>query len=120
MINPETFPPSEEKELVWERCLSLQGLHAKVPKYKKIIINYYTPEKRIIKHQANSSWSALLKHECDHLEVTLYPMRMNDLSLFSFNDEPGDLDKDILTNKNVDPLFKDLVKKWPAKMKWGL
>ena len=50
MINPEIIPLSSEKEMFWERCLSLPGLHAKIPRYNKILIKYYTPDKKLIEH----------------------------------------------------------------------
>ena len=31
--------------------------------------------------------AVLLQHECDHLDGVLFPMRMTDLSLLSFNEE---------------------------------
>ena len=116
MINPEIKPISKEKELYWERCLSLPGLHGKVPRYKEILVRYQNLEEKIIEHKASSTWAALIQHECDHLEGTLYPMRMKDLSKFGFNDTPGDIAKDSIKNKkSIDPLFLDLVKGCPKK-----
>ena len=116
MINPEITPLSEKKEMFWERCLSLPGLHAKVPRYNKIYVKYYTPDKKLIEHEAHSTWAALIQHEFDHLNGILYPMRMSDFSYFGFNDSPGDIARDAKINKKaIDPLFLDLVKKWPSK-----
>ena len=42
MVNPVITPLSEEVGLIWERCLSLPGLHGKVPRYKKIEITHLT------------------------------------------------------------------------------
>ena len=40
---------------------------------------------------------------------------MIDLSKFGFNDTPGDVANDMIKNKNsIDPLFLNLVKKWPS------
>ena len=38
MINPEIIPITKKK-MFWERCLSLPGLHAKVPRYDKILLS---------------------------------------------------------------------------------
>ena len=38
MINPEIKPLNKEKALFWERCLSIPGLHGKVPRYKEILV----------------------------------------------------------------------------------
>ena len=70
--------------------------------------------------EAKSSWAALLQHECDHLDGFLYPMRMEDLSLLAFNEEPGPLAQESAKEgtSRIDPLFLDLVQSWPAKQKW--
>ena len=114
MINPEIRPLSDEKELFWERCLSIPGLHGKVPRFKKISIKYFNLEKKLIEHEAFSTWSALIQHECDHLDGKLYPMRMNDFTKFGYNDSPGDIEKEAKENKEaIDPIFLDLIKKYP-------
>ena len=43
---------------------------------------------------------------------------MTDLSLLSYNDEPGPLANDVANNKEIDPLFIDLVDIWPARNHW--
>ncbi len=114
MINPQITPITKKKEMFWERCLSLPGLHAKVPRFKKIHVKYYTPEKKLVEHEAHSTWAALIQHEYDHLNGILYPMRMKDFTYFGYNDSPGDIARDAKINrKSIDPLFLDLVKKWP-------
>ena len=50
MINPEIIPITKKKTLFWERCLSLPGLHAKVPRYDKIHVKYFTPDKQLVEH----------------------------------------------------------------------
>ncbi|MAI02505.1 MAG: peptide deformylase [Rickettsiales bacterium TMED254] len=116
MINPVMKPLSKEKELYWERCLSIPGLHGKVPRYKSIIVQYYTTNKKLIEFKAESTWAALLQHEFDHLDGILYPMRMRDLSKLGFNDYPGEIEKDMKKNKKyIDPLFLNLVKRWKKK-----
>jgi hypothetical protein len=60
-----------------------------------------------------------LQHECDHLDGIVYPMRMTDLSLLAYNDEPGPLAKEVFENsENIDPLFIDLVERWPGRNRW--
>lgn len=114
MINPVIKPLNNKKELFWERCLSLPGLHGKVPRYTEILVTYRDLEEKVIKHKATSTWAALIQHECDHLDGILYPMRMKDLSKFGFNDTPGDIAADAIKSKDsIDPLFLDLVKKCP-------
>ncbi len=114
MINPVIKPIGKSKELFWERCLSLPGLHAKVPRYKRILVKYYTLENKYVEHEAFSTWAALIQHEYDHLNGILYPMRIKDFRYFGYNDTPGDIARDAKKNKkSIDPLFLNLVKKWP-------
>jgi len=116
MVNPVIEPESEVKRDVWERCLSLPGLHGKVPRYTDIRISYLDLNGKKHSHEATSSWAALLQHECDHLDGILYPMRMKDLSLLAYNEEPGPLALELKRGEqNIDPLFVDLVTRWPGK-----
>ncbi|NJN39979.1 MAG: hypothetical protein HC807_02695 [Gammaproteobacteria bacterium] len=89
MVNPVITPATGDKTPVWERCLSIPGLHGKVPRHSRIAISYQTLEGETVSHDAHSSWAALLQHECDHLDGIVYPMRMTDLALLAYNDEPG-------------------------------
>jgi peptide deformylase len=119
MINPVIAPKTEVMTPVWERCLSIPGLHGKVPRFMHINITYQDLDGKTHSHDARSSWSALLQHECDHLDGIVYPMRMIDLSLLAFNDEPGPLAREVLADpKGIDPLFIDLVERWPGRSRW--
>jgi peptide deformylase len=119
MVNPVITPKAEAKTPVWERCLSIPGLHGKVPRYLDITIQYEDLNGKTIRHDARSSWAALLQHECDHLDGIVYPMRMTDLSLLAYNDEPGPLAREVVSDpKGIDPLFIDLVEAWPGRVRW--
>jgi peptide deformylase len=119
MVNPVITPKAQARTPVWERCLSIPGLHGKVPRFMHIQITYVDLEGKTQSHEARSSWAALLQHECDHLDGIVYPMRMTDLSLLAYNDEPGPLAKEVFENsENIDPLFIDLVERWPGRNRW--
>lgn len=119
MVNPEITALIEEKVLVWERCLSIPGLHGKVPRYPRISIRYHTLEGGTVEQEAHSTWASLLQHECDHLDGKLFPMRMEDLSLLAFNDAPGPLAEEAAQHPDrLDPLFLDLVERWPTRGQW--
>jgi peptide deformylase len=119
MINPVIAPKTEAKTPTWERCLSIPGLHGKVPRFMQVNITYQDLDGKTHSHDAYSSWAALLQHECDHLDGIVYPMRMTDLSLLAYNDEPGPLAREVLANPTgVDPLFIDLVERWPGRSRW--
>jgi peptide deformylase len=119
MVNPVITPKAQSKTPVWERCLSVPGLHGKVPRFMEIQITYQDLQGQTHTHEARSSWAALLQHECDHLDGIVYPMRMTDMSLLAYNDEPGPLAKEVFANsKSIDPLFIDLVERWPGRERW--
>ncbi|HVL35247.1 MAG TPA: peptide deformylase [Burkholderiales bacterium] len=119
MVNPVITPLTERSTPVWERCLSIPGLHGKVPRFLHIRIDYQDLEGRAVSHEARSSWAALLQHECDHLDGILYPMRMTDLSLLAYNEEPGPLAREVAEQAaGIDPLFIDLVERWPGRARW--
>ena len=119
MVNPVITPKAAAKTPVWERCLSVPGLHGKVPRYLHIEISYLDLDGRRHTHEARSSWAALLQHECDHLDGILYPMRMTDLGLLAYNEEPGQLAREVAADpQGVDPLFIDLVERWPGRERW--
>jgi peptide deformylase len=119
MVNPVITPKTQAKTPVWERCLSLPGLHGKVPRFMHVSITYSDLQGRTHSHEAKSSWAALLQHECDHLDGIVYPMRMTDLSLLAYNEEPGPLARELSTEPHgIDPLFVDLVERWPGRSRW--
>lgn len=119
MVNPELTPLDGGMAMVWERCLSLPGLHGRVPRHRRIGVKYVTPEGETVEHEAAGSRAALLQHECDHLDGVLYPMRMTDLSQLAFNDSPGPLAEHAARAPGeIDPLFLDLVARWPDRARW--
>ena len=118
MVNPVITPLDEEKRSYWERCLSIPGLHGKVPRWPSIKIAYQSLDGKNVEQEAIGTWSALLQHECDHLDGYLYPMRMTDLSQLSYNDEPGPLAEDAAAGIKIDPLFQRLVDDWPGRPRW--
>jgi peptide deformylase len=119
MVNPVITPKTEAKTPVWERCLSIPGLHGKVPRFMHINVEYQDLDGRRVSHDALSSWAALLQHECDHLDGVVYPMRMTDLTLLAYNDEPGPLAREVAADSSgIDPLFIDLVERWPGRARW--
>ena len=119
LINPEITPVSDEKHHVWERCLSIPGLHGKVPRYKRITIRWQNLRGEAEETEAHGNWASLLQHECDHLDGILYPMRMDNPALLSFNDAPGALAMEAAANPDqIDPKFLQMVNAWPGREKW--
>src|SRR5688572_31065948 len=52
MVNPVITPKAEAKTPVWERCLSIPGLHGKVPRYLDITISYQDLDGKTVSHDA--------------------------------------------------------------------
>ena len=87
LINPIIKAIDEEVEFGVEGCLSLPGMLAMVPRYKRIRYEGLGPDGSIIQRDASGFHARVVQHECDHLDGILYPMRMTDLSTFGYSDE---------------------------------
>ncbi len=87
LINPQIEPLSDEKTLGWEGCLSVPGLRGKVRRYTKIRYSGLSLDGTTIDDVAEGLHARVVQHECDHLDGVLYPMRMDDLSLLTFESE---------------------------------
>jgi peptide deformylase len=87
LINPEIEPLSEETALGWEGCLSVPDMLGAVPRYTEIRYRGITHEGEEIDRIAHGFHARVVQHECDHLDGTLYPMRVPDLTLFGFAKE---------------------------------
>lgn len=90
LVNPVIEPLTDEKKLIWERCLSIPGLHGRVPRYTRVRCTAQALDGTRIERVTRGFHAMLLQHECDHLDGILYPTRMNDLSTLAFNSELGE------------------------------
>ena len=86
LINPTITPVENEKEDGWEGCLSVPGLRGVVPRYKKIIYKGFDQYGKSIEREVDGFHARVVQHECDHLLGILYPMRIEDFSLFGFHE----------------------------------
>ena len=87
LVNPELEPLGEEVESGWEGCLSIPGLRGCVPRAKRVRWRAQDLDGREIGGEAEGMSARVLQHEYDHLEGTLYTMRMPDLTLLGFDQE---------------------------------
>jgi len=87
LINPVVEPLTEDTEVDWEGCLSVPGMIGAVPRYTKVRYRAVSLEGEPIDRVAEGFHARVAQHECDHLEGTLYPQRMEDLSLLMFRDQ---------------------------------
>jgi len=86
LVNPLVTPLSDETEEGWEGCLSVPGLRGVVPRHARIRYQGFTPEGEAIDRVAEGFHARVVQHECDHLDGTLYPMRVRDFARFGFTD----------------------------------
>lgn len=87
VINPELDLYDEETVLRWEGCLSIPGLRAAVPRRVRLRYKGVDLDGNAVGGFASGFHAGVVQHEYDHLDGVLYPMRMNDFSLFGFNEE---------------------------------
>jgi peptide deformylase len=87
LINPEIELLSEERVLRWEGCLSIPGLRAAVPRAPRIRYRGVDCDGQAVEREVSGFHAGVVQHEYDHLDGILYPMRMQDFSLFGFNEE---------------------------------
>jgi peptide deformylase len=89
LINPEIEPIGDEMVDGLEACLSLPGLAGIVPRHRHIKYRWTDIEGQRHEREARGFHARVVQHECDHLDGILYPMRMTDLSKFTFTSELG-------------------------------
>ena len=86
LINPHITVLSNLEEEDWEGCLSVPGIRAKVPRFKKIRYQGLDAQGEIIDRTVEGFHARVVQHECDHLDGILYPMRIKDFRKFGFSD----------------------------------
>lgn len=86
LINPEIEILDEEMESDWEGCLSLPGLRGLVRRHRRIRYRGIDASGQRIERTVAGFHARVVQHECDHLNGILYPMRMDDMSKFGFED----------------------------------
>jgi peptide deformylase len=91
LINPVLEPLDAEMEEGWEGCLSVPGMRGLVPRHRRLRYRGYDQHRRAIDRSVEGFHARVVQHECDHLAGILYPMRIQDLRNFGFNEElfPG-------------------------------
>ena len=87
LVNPEFEALTEEMALGWEGCLSIPGLTGAVPRFTRIRYRGHGAKGEVIEREASGFHARVVQHEIDHLDGILFPMRMTDLKLLSFNEE---------------------------------
>ena len=86
LINPELEALSDEEEDAWEGCLSVPGMRGMVPRWKRLRYRGCDAQGCTFEREVEGFHARVVQHECDHLDGTLYPMRMRDMRQFGFID----------------------------------
>ncbi len=86
LINPDLMPLSDAMEEDWEGCLSIPGMRGLVPRYTQLRYRGRDEHGALIDRTVSGFHARVVQHECDHLDGTLYPMRIRDLRNFGFNE----------------------------------
>jgi peptide deformylase len=87
LVNPQIETVGGEIEGGWEGCLSVPGLRGFVERPFHIRYRGFDLEGREVARTAKGFHARVVQHECDHLNGTLYPSRMSDLSKLIFESE---------------------------------
>jgi peptide deformylase len=91
LINPRLTPIGDDIEQGWEGCLSVPGMRGLVPRHRELHYEGVDLHGQPIERRVSGFHARVVQHEVDHLDGILYPMRINDLRQFGFNEElfPG-------------------------------
>ncbi len=87
LINPVITVLGEKIEEDWEGCLSVPGLRGKVPRHANIRYQGQDEYGAQIDRVVSGFHARVVQHECDHLDGILYPMRIQDMKFFGYNEE---------------------------------
>ena len=78
IINPEILNASNEQELGWEGCLSVEGKRAMVSRHTSIDVRYFD-EHGTEQHKTLTDFLArIFQHELDHLDGITFIERLSD------------------------------------------
>ncbi len=86
LINPVLTPLDKETDEGWEGCLSVPGMRGLVPRYTNLHYSGFDEHGQVIDRTVHGFHARVVQHECDHLDGILYPMRIQDMRDFGFND----------------------------------
>jgi peptide deformylase len=76
IVNPVLEPMGDEKEKGEEGCLSVTGVRALIPRYKKVSCRGFDVNGQPLNFEADGFYARILQHECDHLDGQLFTSRV--------------------------------------------
>lgn len=86
-INPTITPIAGEAAGYWEGCLSVPGMMGYVERPQHIRVDYTDRRGQPAALEAHGFLATVFQHEFDHLDGILYVDRIEDKSLFAFEEE---------------------------------
>lgn len=86
LINPEIDILDPQTEADWEGCLSVPGMRGLVSRPAHIRYRGVDQYGHAIERTARGFHARVVQHENDHLDGVLYPMRIDDMRHFGFED----------------------------------
>ena len=86
-INPTITPLQGDSAGYWEGCLSVPGMMGYVERPQSIRVDYTDRSGNPAVKEAHGFLATVFQHEFDHLDGILYVDRIEDRSLFSFEEE---------------------------------
>ena len=89
LANPVLTFPGEETMELWEGCLSMPGIRGLTKRLRHVQVECLDRHGNAVRLELEGFGAVVVQHETDHLDGILFPQRMPDLSLLSFEDEMG-------------------------------
>lgn len=86
-VNPEITVLPGDSAGYWEGCLSVPGMMGYVSRPQHIRVDYLDETGEPQSREAHGFLATVFQHEFDHLDGILYVDRIEDKSLFAFEDE---------------------------------
>lgn len=86
LLNPRIETLGKETESGWEGCLSLPGMRGLVERFIHIRYSGFDQHGGPIEREVTGFHARVVQHECDHLDGILFPLRIDDLRLFGYED----------------------------------
>lgn len=76
LVNPVITKTSNETNIDWEGCLSIDNIYGQVERPKKVRLISYDEKGNIIKVDASGFLARVIQHEMDHLNGILFTSKV--------------------------------------------
>lgn len=86
-INPVVTPITDQRQWVWEGCLSIPGLRGRVPRARAVRLEALDGQGETLSLELEGFPAAVVQHECDHLDGKLFVDRMETMESLCFLEE---------------------------------